>query len=137
VNPGILGEPKGHKDQVNELNSVIIPARDAIAAIWTEVLELDSLEPNDDFYDIGGDSLSAIQILSRIQQRFGARVSEAEFFTARTVAGLCRFLEQAKARTEVAGVRLNYRGGPRDCFPTTSSQQRLWVLDQFIPNPEV
>src|SRR4051812_26952886 len=66
-----------------------------VAAIWADVLELDAVRPDDDFFELGGDSLSAVQILTRISRRFNYKVTEVELFTARTVRGLCQVVEQA------------------------------------------
>jgi phthiocerol/phenolphthiocerol synthesis type-I polyketide synthase E len=66
-----------------------------VAAIWADVLELDAVKPDDDFFELGGDSLSAVQILSRITRRFNYKVSEVELFTARTVRGLSQVIQQA------------------------------------------
>jgi amino acid adenylation domain-containing protein len=122
--------PKTNDSRLNRLEQVVV-------AVWEEVLELDDIGPDDDFFDLGGDSLSAIQILSRLGKLFDVKLSEAEFFTARTVKGLCQFIRQAQKRTSESGAFLRAQPGPRQVFPTTSSQQRLWVLNQLIPNPEV
>jgi amino acid adenylation domain-containing protein len=108
-----------------------------VAAIWADALELDDVGPDDDFFELGGDSLSAVQILSRITKRFNYKVTEVELFTARTVRGLCQVLQQAVATTTGKGPYLVPILGSRRRFPATAAQRRLWILDHILPNPEV
>jgi amino acid adenylation domain-containing protein len=108
-----------------------------VAAIWADVLELDAVKPDDDFFDLGGDSLSAVQILSRISRRFNYRVTEVELFTVRTVRGLSQVIQRAVGAASGGGPPLAPVGGPRTRFPATAGQRRLWILDHILPNPEV
>jgi amino acid adenylation domain-containing protein len=68
------------------------PFQTAIAGVWREVLWLDEVGVNDDFFDLGGHSLAAAQVLSRVRDAFGVAVPLEEFFGARTVAGLAAAL---------------------------------------------
>src|SRR5262245_32094725 len=108
-----------------------------VAAIWAEVLGLEAVAPNDDFFELGGDSLSAALILTLVQRQFHCRLSEGDLFTARTVRGLCTFLRRIVFDSGQIGPPLVPIDGPRTRFPATSAQRRLWILDHIIPNPEV
>ncbi|HKA06014.1 MAG TPA: condensation domain-containing protein, partial [Gemmataceae bacterium] len=108
-----------------------------VAAIWAEVLGLEEVAPSADFFELGGDSLSAALILTRVQRRFRFRLSEGDLFTARTVRGLCALVRRAAHGSGNFGPPLVPIAGPRTRFPATSAQRRLWILDHIIPNPEV
>jgi acyl carrier protein len=56
--------------------------------IWKEVFEISGFRPDDDFYSLNGDSLMAIQIVSRISERFGVEISLAEVLEHPTIAEL-------------------------------------------------
>lgn len=60
----------------------------ALAAIWQEVLEVRSVGVLDDFFESGGDSLSATRVFARINQRFAANVTLREIFEHPTIAAL-------------------------------------------------
>ncbi|MEU3176223.1 non-ribosomal peptide synthetase, partial [Streptomyces sp. NPDC007000] len=60
----------------------------ALAAIWADVLGVDAVGVTDDFFDLGGDSILAARILTRIRDVLGVRLSLRDVFTARTVAAL-------------------------------------------------
>ena len=57
-----------------------------MSAIWGEVLRLDQLGVNDDFLELGGDSLLAGQIVARVIKTFGIEVPMRSLFEAPTVA---------------------------------------------------
>ena len=58
----------------------------AITAMWSETRELDGIDADDDFFDLGGASLIAVQIIARIQERFGVELTVRQFFENPTVA---------------------------------------------------
>jgi acyl carrier protein len=104
-----------------------------VAAIWADVLELDAVRPDDDFFELGGDSLSAVQILARITRKFNYKVTEGELFTARTVRGLAQVVSQSVRGSSDGGPQLAPIAGPRTRFPATAAQRRLWILDHIQP----
>jgi amino acid adenylation domain-containing protein/thioester reductase-like protein len=66
-----------------------------LARAWEDVLRLDGGEvrPEDDFFDLGGHSLAAAQLSSRVEQGFGVHVSMPLFMEDPTLAGLCDRIE--------------------------------------------
>jgi amino acid adenylation domain-containing protein len=63
----------------------------AVAAVWSEQLQVADVGPQDNFYDLGGHSLMAIQVVTAIEKRHGVRVAARElvFHTLRQFAALC------------------------------------------------
>ncbi|HEX3526198.1 MAG TPA: amino acid adenylation domain-containing protein [Thermoanaerobaculia bacterium] len=59
-----------------------------IAALWEDLLGIDRIGAADDYFELGGDSLLAIRLLSRLRQELGIEVSLQSFLAAPTVAGL-------------------------------------------------
>jgi amino acid adenylation domain-containing protein len=66
-----------------------------LAAIWKEVLDLDEISMEDDFYDLGGHSIAAFQILSRIRSAFKVELPVRSIFEATTIAAFAKLLEAA------------------------------------------
>jgi acyl-CoA synthetase (AMP-forming)/AMP-acid ligase II/acyl carrier protein len=60
----------------------------ALVEIWTEALLLDRVGVNDDFLEVGGDSLIANQIVARVWDRFAVEIPLDAFFEQCTVSGL-------------------------------------------------
>jgi NAD(P)-dependent dehydrogenase (short-subunit alcohol dehydrogenase family)/acyl carrier protein len=57
----------------------------AVAELWRDAIGVDQVGIDDEFVDIGGDSLVAVQLVGRISKRFKADVSVAQLFEHRTV----------------------------------------------------
>jgi acyl transferase domain-containing protein/acyl carrier protein len=51
------------------------PIEEQIVEIWKRILSVDPLSVDDDFLELGGDSIASIQILSRIEKKLGVRLS--------------------------------------------------------------
>jgi acyl carrier protein len=115
---------------------VVPPVEAQVATVWADALGLDAVGPDDDFFELGGDSLSAMQILARISRDFDLSLSETDLFAARTVRGLAGVIRKAASRVDDHPA-IRPVPGPRTRFPATSAQRRLWVLDHIIPSPEV
>lgn len=65
-----------------------------IAQIWSQVLRLDTIGVDDNFFALGGNSLLATQVISRLHQAFEIKLSFLNFFSAPTVAGLSQEIAQ-------------------------------------------
>ncbi|MDY7105944.1 MAG: amino acid adenylation domain-containing protein [Actinomycetota bacterium] len=60
----------------------------AVAGLWREVLDVATVGPDDDFFDLGGDSLVAIRVFARIRRRFGVELPLPVLFEAATPRAL-------------------------------------------------
>jgi amino acid adenylation domain-containing protein len=68
-----------------------------LAEIWTEVLGVDRLGIDDDFFDLGGHSLGAIQVMSRVNEAFATCLELYELFAKRTLRRLAARVEDELA----------------------------------------
>jgi len=91
------------------------PVEKALTKIWAQLLRLDSVGVHDDFFDLGGDSLLTIQIISRVRKAFRVEISVRSIFETPTVAGLAVLIRQVKdsgaesASTEITPTRRRSR----------------------------
>nr|WP_277991488.1 type I polyketide synthase [Corallococcus macrosporus] len=69
--------------------------QEQLGDILREVLALDRVGLNDNFFDLGGDSVMAIQIVSRIKKRLGRDIAVVQLFEAPTLGALSRLLGAA------------------------------------------
>jgi amino acid adenylation domain-containing protein len=64
------------------------PAEETLAAIWAEVLGLERVGVCDDFFALGGHSLSAARVLARVRDAFGVELPLSLVFEKRTIEGM-------------------------------------------------
>jgi len=67
---------------------------EGLAGIWEELLGLEGIPRSADFFELGGDSLSAVTLILRIGQRFGCDLPLATLLQAPTLEALARHIEQ-------------------------------------------
>jgi len=70
------------------------PTEEAIAALWADLLKRDRVGVIDNFFDLGGDSLLATRIVSRLRSEFEIDFPLRRFFEASTVAALAAAVEE-------------------------------------------
>ncbi len=117
------------------------PARDAdrpltetertLAGIWTDLLKVEGVGVDDDFFDLGGDSLLAIRAVSRIRDVFRVDLQTGALFENSTLGELAKLVADAGGSTD-DGPRLERRPrqGP---FALSFAQEQLWFLGQLAP----
>ncbi|HEX5708647.1 MAG TPA: amino acid adenylation domain-containing protein, partial [Pyrinomonadaceae bacterium] len=109
-------------------------AEAALAAVWAEVLGIEPPGVDDNFFEIGGHSLKAAQVMSRVRDAFGVNLPLRSLFEAPTVAGLTKAIERARRGGAVAP-DAPLAPAPRDTEPPLSfAQERLWFLSRLHPD---
>ena len=92
--PKILNAGSKNEQRVN--SRPFIPSRttaeQALVHIWAEVLDLPRVGIEDKFYELGGDSLKALQLLTLVEQRFGKDLPISLLFRDPTVAEMAEAL---------------------------------------------
>src|SRR5690606_24364254 len=83
-----LPAPVASRDASVEFIAPDTPTERALAAIWSELLEVEGVGVDDDFFDLGGHALLATQVVARLRQESGAEVSVMDVFKHRTVREL-------------------------------------------------
>jgi SAM-dependent methyltransferase/acyl carrier protein len=68
------------------------PLERFLAALWAEVLGIDEVGKDDDFFELGGDSLQAAVVINRLQERLGQVLYAVALFDAPTVGTLADYL---------------------------------------------
>jgi len=85
-------------DQRRNLDLVGVDARDSLELqlidVWQQVLSIQGIGVDDDFFELGGDSILGTRLFAEIGKRLGKRLPLATLFQASTIAGLANLLRQ-------------------------------------------
>jgi acyl carrier protein len=69
----------------------------AVADIWKEILRVDRVGADDNFFDLGGHSLLVVQLQSKLRERFQSEFSLMELFRRPTVSAIAEYLSDSAA----------------------------------------
>ncbi len=121
--------PLIENDEIDQ-SSFVEPSNEiqrTLAKIWSEVLGISKISINDNFFKIGGHSLTAIQMIARIHQELSLDCPIGLLFEAPTITELAVALE-SKTKVNYHQIRPRF---VREYYPISHAQKRLWVLEQF------
>ncbi|MEH2266221.1 amino acid adenylation domain-containing protein [Nostoc sp.] len=108
------------------------PIEEKLAAIWAELLGLDLIGVNDNFFYLGGHSLIATQMLSRVREVFPVELSFGQIFENPTIASLAQLLTQGNKeqhRQRLAIERIPHEG----LLSVSFAQERVYFIQQLAP----
>jgi amino acid adenylation domain-containing protein len=110
------------------------PVEESLVALWEEVLGAGRIGVEDDFFELGGYSLAATQILNRVRGLFGVELDFDTFFQSPTVAAVATAIEQVLEGGEARRIP-PLEPAPRngDLFPLSYAQELLWRDEQRAP----
>jgi amino acid adenylation domain-containing protein len=82
-----------------ELDVLYVPPQRAVekelAAIWTELLRTEQIGVDDNFFDLGGHSLMATRLLSRVRLHFNVELALQDFFKSPTIMDMADVIEES------------------------------------------
>ncbi|GCF08365.1 non-ribosomal peptide synthetase [Dictyobacter arantiisoli] len=121
------------QEQPARSNPPRTPIEEVLAGIWQEVLGLNHLGRDDDFFMLGGHSLLGTRVIARLQTIFGREIPITWLFDAPTVAALAERIEEALRKEQRAEAPALVAVSHQQPLPLSFAQQRLWFLDQLEP----
>ncbi|WP_414682885.1 amino acid adenylation domain-containing protein, partial [Longimicrobium sp.] len=127
VNRNALPAPEGDAFARRGYEAPLGEMEQALAEIWSELLDVERVGRGDNFFELGGHSLLAVRVISRVRQAMGAEVGIGDLFERPALADFARGLEQA-GRADLPPIERVARTGR---LPLSFAQQRLWFLEQM------
>ncbi|WP_460730515.1 condensation domain-containing protein, partial [Nocardia heshunensis] len=106
------------------------PIQETVAGVFADVLGLDRVGLDDDFFDLGGNSLIATRVVSRIGAALDTTVAVRTLFEASNVEALAARIEShadGASRAKLVGRART----PGELVPLSFAQQRMWFLNQY------
>ncbi len=127
-----------YENTLEELTPEVVvpqtPNEERVLAIWREVFKNPSLGMQQNFFELGGNSLQATRILALVRQHYQIVVSMKALFEAPTVAQFAQWIDQCqpqRARNQ------EDRGIDLDQPQVSPVQEGLWLLEQITPHSRV
>ena len=94
-----LGLGESDKPRIPPIAEFCAPRNDTearLAEMWREVLKLERTGVRDNFFDAGGDSVLAVQLIARIRQSFGVELSTPRLFQSPTIVELAEAIDEMR-----------------------------------------
>ncbi len=133
VNRRVLPLPSEEDLGGAERSAPRTPVQELLASIWSDVLKVRDVGPEDDFFALGGHSLLATRLASRIRDAFGVELPLRDIFEAPSLAEMARRIEARRSEGEALKQPPLKRVARDRDLPLSFAQHRLWFLDQLAP----
>ncbi|WP_086688519.1 non-ribosomal peptide synthetase [Nostoc sp. T09] len=108
------------------------PLETELAEIWAEVLGIEQVGIQDNFLELGGQSLLAIQVVSRIRDKYQVDLPMRSLFDSPTIAQLAQQIESNQEKPGLQALPIVPISRNQN-LPLSFSQQRLWFFEQLVP----
>ncbi len=86
--------PQTLKNPPRDSGISLTPVQSALCDLWKSILEQDYVDLDDNFFDLGGDSLSAAELLAAIETSLGCALPVNRFFQQSTIRDLAQLVEE-------------------------------------------
>ncbi len=110
-----------------------------LVGLWEDAMEVRPIGIYDDFFDLGGHSLTASRVISAVQAAFGVELSMKDLLGAPTVAGLAELIRLIQSSVTKEPELENYlrpliKAANRDAeIPLSYAEEGLWLIEQISP----
>ncbi len=109
IAPGSSQAPAASRPPADETTS-------RLSRIWQEMLGLESIAPDQNYFDLGGDSILAVQLFIRIEQEFGVKLPLATLFDTPTIQELAQVLQRETVSSDWSPLVAIQTAGTRPPF---------------------
>ena len=111
------------------------PVESMVAELWQGLLGVQTVGRDDDFFDLGGNSLSAMRLVARIEAAAGVRLPVRSVFDRPRLADLAGAIALRGAAADVVPPSASTVApeGPID-LPALPAQRGMWALQEHLPD---
>jgi amino acid adenylation domain-containing protein len=116
------------------LSTPYIPPRDEVeaqlTAIWERFFGIEKIGVHDDLYELGGDSLKAMNIISIIQKDLHTAIPLKEFFESSTIEKVANYIKNTKSTGKPEDISIK-SAEKKEYYCLSSAQKRLYILQHM------
>jgi len=135
IDRNVLPPPDGERPRLDK--GFVEPrteVEEVVAQIWREVLKLDKIGIQDNFFDRGGHSLLATRVVARLRISFKIDIALRKLFELPTVAGLAEHIDHLRHHQFGTSIAPIVPVDRTQALPLSFSQRRLWYLHKVDAN---
>ncbi|MEM6402439.1 MAG: condensation domain-containing protein, partial [Cyanobacteria bacterium P01_D01_bin.116] len=126
---------KNHIQEQREFVAARNPVEELLVNIWSDILGVEKISVDDNFFEIGGHSLLATRVISQIREVFELELPLRKLFETPTIAGIAETISINKSninKSELSQPKIE-KIERQDKLPISFAQQRQWFLSQLEP----
>jgi len=123
---------KQHQARPNLLSAYVPPSTETeqvLVEVWQRLFGLEPVGIEDDFIELGGDSLKAITMINQVHKDLNVTVPLVEFFKNPTIKWLARYTGSARIDVFQSIIPVE----KKEYYPLSSAQKRLYILHKMNP----
>lgn len=95
VNRKLLQRPEREVQQETQTHAILSETEKVMARLWSKILKISGIQPDDNFFALGGDSLGVIKVQAALLQ-YGWTIRTQDFYDHQTLRAVCSRLNAAK-----------------------------------------
>ncbi|AKD53906.1 hybrid non-ribosomal peptide synthetase/type I polyketide synthase [Spirosoma radiotolerans] len=123
-----LPAPLATAGKAREMVSAGSETEQTLLELWEEVLAINAISVTDNFFEIGGHSLKASQLIFKIQTVLNTKIEFKTLFEQPTIRSLARYLNEADKHERVESLP---KAPELPSYPLSAPQKRLWMFSQI------
>ncbi len=124
-------------DVNNFSEAIVLPSNDTekfLQHILADILELKALSTQDNYFDLGADSLSCIKLIAEISNKLGIDLKISDLFENNTIKSLAKFIDKQKLNNK--NIKIN-TCDKKDYYELSSAQKRIYYGSYIIDNTSI
>ncbi len=126
----ILKRPQMRTDYIAPRNKT----EENIARVWQDIFGIETIGVKDDFFELGGDSLKAMTVSSKIHKELEIKIPIAVFFAGPTVEELAGYIAENERKDVHAVIPCAEK---KDYYPCSLGQKRIYNLHYLEPDTNI
>jgi amino acid adenylation domain-containing protein len=124
-------------DDNNEPLENINEQEELILSVWKDIINIEHVGINDDFFRAGGHSLSATQVVSRVRKLFNVDIQLKSMFEYPTVRKFSHHISEELQKNNNSVKPLFVRNNSSNNVPVSYNQRYFWDLDKKYPGKNI
>lgn len=122
-----LPDPEQYRAQNTQYVAPESEVEEKIAAIWKTILQVDEVGALDNFFDLGGHSLTLMRLKNEYHTMFDVKIEFQDFFRNTTLRSHAILIETSEVNvfTEIKKIE------EAESYPVSHGQKRLWIISQL------